>query len=354
MSEELHPAAHWSNSCMTVIKGMSGVFLILSLIYLAIAGANFAVLGAIFVDAEWAGTARAAAFGGVGFVSVLALSLVGMWAASTRSELHVMVYAGIAAAVAVIMLVEVATSCFGAASAAFGVGYINGFSLFTGVLAAVCCGLAASSVILGRRLAASGAVASWPTADELVAAVEGGVPAAAQGLQAPSDEAGFAAESRGGASAEEAPAPAAEPDGLPLDAAPLWDGAAGAAEPDPLEGDADADEGASEDDVEDDDEPLVGNHLAPAQVRSGSAEPEAEREEPAGAVAPEALAADVDTEATGMLRIDPGLIDRARAGRAVAAADVAADPLQDLDEPEDEDEDGEDVPFMGRHFKSSR
>ena len=94
--------------------------------------------------------------------------------------------------------------------------------------------------------------------------------------------------------------------------------------------------------------------LPPAQVRSGSAEPDAEREEPAGAVAPEALAADVDTEATGMLRIDPSLIDRARAGRAVAAADVAADPLQDLDEPEDEDDDGEDVPFMGRHFKSSR
>lgn len=354
MAEELHPTTHWSNSCMSVIKAMSVVFLILSLIYLAVAGANFAVLGAVFIDAEWAGTARAAAFGGVAFALVLALSLVGMWATSTRAELHAMIYTGLAAATAVLMVVEVVTGCFGARDAAFGIAYINGFSLFTGVLAAVCCGLAASSVILGRRLAASGAVASWPTADELVAAVEGGGPAVAQGLQAPSDEAGFAAESRGGASAEEAPAPAAEPDGLPLDVEPLWDEAAGAAEPDLLEGDADADEGASEDDVEDDDEPLVGNHLAPAQVRSGSAEPEAEREEPAGAVAPEALAADVDTEATGMLRIDPGLIDRARAGRAVSAADVVADPLQDLDEPEDEDDDGEDVPFMGRHFKSSR
>ena len=318
---------------MSVIKAMSVVFLILSLIYLAVAGANFAVLGAVFIDAEWAGTARAAAFGGVAFALVLALSLAGMLATSTRAELHAMIYTGLAAATAVLMVVEVVTGCFGARDAAFGIAYINGFSLFTGALAAVCCGLAASSVILGRRLAASGAVASWPTADELVAAVEGGAPAVAQGLQAPSDEAGFAAESSGGASAEEAPAPAAEPDGLPLDGASLWDGAAGAAEPDPLEGDADADEGASEDDAEDDDEPLVGSHLAPAQVRSGSAEPDAEREEPAGAVAPEALAADVDTEATGMLRIDPSLIDRARAGRAVAAADVAADPLQDLDEP---------------------
>ena len=60
MSDDIQPTTHWSNSCMTIIKVLSVVFLLLSLLFLAIAGANFAVLGAIFSDSEWEGTLRAA------------------------------------------------------------------------------------------------------------------------------------------------------------------------------------------------------------------------------------------------------------------------------------------------------
>lgn len=173
MSDDIQPTTHWSNSCMTIIKVLSVVFLLLSLLFLAIAGANFAVLGAIFSDPEWEGTLRAVIFGAVAFALVFALSLLGLWATSMRTELHTMMFTGVAAVVVVTMIIEVASGCFGASSAAFGIGYINGFCLFTGVLAAVSCGLGVSSIMSDRNLAASKAPTTWPSADELVAAVEG-------------------------------------------------------------------------------------------------------------------------------------------------------------------------------------
>lgn len=173
MSDDIQPTTHWSNSCMTIIKVLSVVFLLLSLLFLAIAGANFAVLGAIFSDPEWEGTLRAVIFGAVAFALVFALSLLGLWATSMRTELHTMMFTGVAAVVVVTMIIEVASGCFGASSVAFGIGYINGFCLFTGVLAAVSCGLGVSSIMSDRSLAASKAPTTWPSADELVAAVEG-------------------------------------------------------------------------------------------------------------------------------------------------------------------------------------
>lgn len=173
MSDDIQPTTHWSNSCMTIIKVLSVVFLLLSLLFLAIAGANFAVLGAIFSDPEWEGTLRAVIFGAVAFALVFALSLLGLWATSMRTELHTMMFTGVAAVVVVTMIIEVASGCFGASSAVFGIGYINGFCLFTGVLAAVSCGLGVSSIMSDRNLAASKAPTTWPSADELVAAVEG-------------------------------------------------------------------------------------------------------------------------------------------------------------------------------------
>ena len=153
MSDDIQPTTHWSNSCMTIIKVLSVVFLLLSLLFLAIAGANFAVLGAIFSDPEWEGTLRAVIFGAVAFALVFALSLLGLWATSMRTELHTMMFTGVAAVVVVTMIIEVASGCFGASSAAFGIGYINGFCLFTGVLAAVSCGLGVSSIMSDRNLA---------------------------------------------------------------------------------------------------------------------------------------------------------------------------------------------------------
>lgn len=365
MAEELHPTTHWSNSCMSVIKAMSVVFLILSLIYLAIAGANFAVLGAVFIDVEWAGTARAAVFGGIAFALVLALSLVGMWATSTRAELHAMVYTGLAAAATVLMVAEVATGCFGAQDAAFGVAYINGFSLFTGVLAAVCCGLAASSIVSNRRLALSGMELSWPSADELVAAV-GSAPVPADDLQpeapeadlmqpAPEAELFVAEETAEVEPAGEESLAVSEVDEVAVEVAPLTEEAPAEDAPAAFTQDeALADEDMPEDEEDEDDVPFVGNHVARA-----SEMPEPEPAQPLeDTPAPEPVAAPVpDADTTAMLRIDSRLVGEARAGRAFVETDVVLDPLQDLDEPDladDDDDDEDDVPFTGRHFKPAQ
>lgn len=283
MSDDIQPTTHWSNSCMTIIKVLSVVFLLLSLLFLAIAGANFAVLGAIFSDPEWEGTLRAVIFGAVAFALVFALSLLGLWATSMRTELHTMMFTGVAAVVVVTMIIEVASGCFGASSAAFGIGYINGFCLFTGVLAAVSCGLGVSSIMSDRNLAASKAPTTWPSADELVAAVEG------EGAAEGADEDVSAAD----------------------DAA-----ADDAAESEP------ADESLDQDLAE-------------------TAEPDNTDATP-------------DADSTGMLAIDSDMIAEARADREPASDAAPLDPLADLDEPELEDEDDDDVPFTGKHLRVTK
>lgn len=284
MSDDIQPTTHWSNSCMTIIKVLSVVFLLLSLLFLAIAGANFAVLGAIFSDPEWEGTLRAVIFGAVAFALVFALSLLGLWATSMRTELHTMMFIGVAAVVVVTMIIEVASGCFGASSAAFGIGYINGFCLFTGVLAAVSCGLGVSSIMSDRNLAASKAPTTWPSADELVAAVEG------------------------------------------------EDAAEGADEDAPAADDTAADDAAESEPADE----SLDQDLA-------------ETAEPVNTVTP-------DADSTGMLAIDSDMIAEARAGHEPASDAAPLDPLADLDEPEleDEDDDGDDVPFTGKHLRVTK
>lgn len=271
MSDDIQPTTHWSNSCMTIIKVLSVVFLLLSLLFLAIAGANFAVLGAIFSDPEWEGTLRAVIFGAVAFALVFALSLLGLWATSMRTELHTMMFTGVAAVVVVTMIIEVASGCFGASSAAFGIGYINGFCLFTGVLAAVSCGLGVSSIMSDRNLAASKAPTTWPSADELVAAVEGeGAEAAdvaadevAADVTDADSESAEAAEPDADTADTEATEAEAEADST--DESPnqdLADNTEPASDAAPLDPLADLDEPELEDEDDDEDDvPFTGKHL---------------------------------------------------------------------------------------------
>lgn len=282
MSDDIQPTTHWSNGCMTIIKVLSVVFLLLSLLFLAIAGANFAVLGAIFSDPEWEGTLRVVIFGAVAFALVFALSLLGLWATSMRTELHTMMFTGVAAVVVVTMIIEVASGCFGASSAAFGIGYINGFCLFTGVLAAVNCGLGVSSIMSDRNLAASKAPTTWPSADELVAAVGGEDASEGADGDAPAADDTAADEAAAVDAAESEPADEAaddaEPDNadavapdadstgmLAIDSDMIAEARAGrestpdAAPLDPL---ADLDEPELEDEDDDEDDvPFTGKHL---------------------------------------------------------------------------------------------
>lgn len=281
MSDDIQPTTHWSNSCMTIIKVLSVVFLLLSLLFLAIAGANFAVLGAIFSDPEWEGTLRAVIFGAVAFALVFALSLLGLWATSMRTELHTMMFAGVAAVVVVTMIIEVASGCFGASSAAFGIGYINGFCLFTGVLAAVSCGLGVSSIMSDRNLAASKVPTTWPSADELVAAVEGEDAAVGVDEDAPAADDTAADDAAESEPADEPLdqdlAETAEPDNtdatpdadstgmLAIDSDMIAEARAGhesASDAAPLDPLADLDEPELEDEDDDEDDvPFTGKHL---------------------------------------------------------------------------------------------
>lgn len=281
MLDDIQPTTHWSNSCMTIIKVLSVVFLLLSLLFLAIAGANFAVLGAIFSDPEWEGTLRAVIFGAVAFALVFALSLLGLWATSMRTELHTMMFTGVAAVVVVTMIIEVASGCFGASSAAFGIGYINGFCLFTGVLAAVSCGLGVSSIMSDRNLAASKAPTTWPSADELVAAVEGEDAAVGADEDAPAADDTAADDAAESEPADEPLdqdlAENAEPDNadatpdadstgmLAIDSDMIAEARAGhepASDAAPLDPLADLDEPELEDEDDDEDDvPFTGKHL---------------------------------------------------------------------------------------------
>lgn len=280
MSDDIQPTTHWSNSCMTIIKVISVVFLLLSLLFLAIAGANFAVLGAIFSDPEWEGTLRAVIFGAVAFALVFALSLLGLWATSMRTELHTMMFTGVAAVVVVTMIIEVASGCFGASSAAFGIGYINGFCLFTGVLAAVSCGLGVSSIMSDRNLAASKVPATWPSADELVAAVEGEDAAVGADEDAPAADDAAADDAAESEPADESldqdlaetaePVNTVTPDAdstgmLAIDSDMIAEARAGhepASDAAPLDPLADLDEPELEDEDDDEDDvPFTGKHL---------------------------------------------------------------------------------------------
>lgn len=166
----------WSDGCLTLLKVASGILLVASLIYLAVAGANYAVLGAVFFEGEQMGTVVTIVYALVMFVLALAAGLLGMRATYDPSKIISFCIVTIVMVIGV--LAGMASGNFGYPDSAFGGGIVGGLNLFFGVLALVSAGIGVfvvkpevlGSSTAGARTAASAAGADDEKADEADAA----------------------------------------------------------------------------------------------------------------------------------------------------------------------------------------
>lgn len=267
----------WSDSCLALVKAISIILLIACLVYLAVAGMNYAVLGAVFFEGEHAGTIVTIAYALVLFAMALATSLLGLRASYEPSRIDPFC---IAAGVLVAgVLAGVVSGNFGYPDSAFGSGLVGGLNLFFGVIALVGAGIGIFVIRPGVKPAAS-----RPDADAAAADSSEG-PDAAEGEADAADESGQAAVS---GEADDADGEAAS------------DGEADGAEP--------AGEEPAEDASEDD---AVADESADGETDEGVeevAEPtETEADEPEVADEPGPIAedeADMEPEPTGEPEVD--------------------------------------------------
>lgn len=157
----------WSDGCLTLLKVASGILLVASLIYLAVAGANYAVLGAVFFEREQMGTVVTIVYALVMFVLALAAGLLGMRATYDPSKIISFCIATIVMVIGV--LAGMASGNFGYPDSAFGGGIVGGLNLFFGVLALVSAGIGAFVVkpeVLGSSTSRKSAAASAADADD--------------------------------------------------------------------------------------------------------------------------------------------------------------------------------------------
>lgn len=157
----------WSDGCLTLLKVASGILLVASLIYLAVAGANYAVLGAVFFEGEQMGTVVTIVYALVMFVLALAAGLLGMRATYDPSKIISFCIAAIVMVIGV--LAGMASGNFGYPDSAFGGGIVGGLNLFFGVLALASAGIGVFVVkpeVLGSSTARKSPVASAADADD--------------------------------------------------------------------------------------------------------------------------------------------------------------------------------------------
>ena len=166
MPDTARSTIHWLRGCMILIKIASILFLLAGLLYLAIAGANFAVMGAIFFADEQTGTSMIVVYALALFALFFAAGLLGIWATGERVRLHTIIFIVVSALAAVAVFAGIGTGNFHAPESAFGNGIINGVNLFFGVLAAVTAGLGISAIVSENKLAQMGAGEEAEGADE--------------------------------------------------------------------------------------------------------------------------------------------------------------------------------------------
>lgn len=157
----------WSDGCLTLLKVASGILLVASLIYLAVAGANYAVLGAVFFESEQMGTVVTIVYALVMFVLALAAGLLGMRATYDPSKIISFCIAAIVMVIGV--LAGMASGNFGYPDSAFGGGIVGGLNLFFGVIALVSAGIGVFVVkpeVLGSSTSRKSAAASAADADD--------------------------------------------------------------------------------------------------------------------------------------------------------------------------------------------
>lgn len=148
-SADSSSSRRWSDACLALIKAASVAFILAGLVYLGIAGVNYAVLGAVYFESEQAGTVVVIVYALVLFALASAVGVVGMWSTYNRVRLKAL---SITACVFVIaILAGVVTANFGVRDSAFDNGIVFGMNLFFGVLALATGGLGVSAIVSDGR-----------------------------------------------------------------------------------------------------------------------------------------------------------------------------------------------------------
>ncbi len=148
-SADSSSSRRWSDACLALIKAASVAFILAGLVYLGIAGVNYAVLGAVYFESEQAGTVVVIVYALVLFALASAVAVVGMWSTYNRARLKAL---SITACVFVIaILAGVVTANFGVRDSAFDNGIVFGMNLFFGVLALATGGLGVSAIVSDGR-----------------------------------------------------------------------------------------------------------------------------------------------------------------------------------------------------------
>lgn len=110
---------HWLHVSMLAVKIVSFALICASMLYLAVAGANYAVLGAIFFDAEHQATVSVIGFSLVLFALTLASGILGIWAAGRRDNMSMLIFSGVSLVSVIVMIAGVSTSYFSDYDSAF-------------------------------------------------------------------------------------------------------------------------------------------------------------------------------------------------------------------------------------------
>lgn len=142
MSESMRRSSQWVDVCMIGAKIVSYMLIVVGMLHLVVAGANLAVLGAIFFDAERQGTATVVAYTGALFVLLLASGMLGVWSSNNRSRMHAIWSAAASLACLIVLVAGLSTGCFGIETAAFGttiVTAVNGIACFPVVMEIALC-----------------------------------------------------------------------------------------------------------------------------------------------------------------------------------------------------------------------
>lgn len=148
-SADSSSSRRWSDACLALIKAASVAFILAGLVYLGIAGVNYAVLGAVYFESEQAGTVVVIVYALVLFALASAVGVVGMWSTYNRARLKAL---SITACVFVIaILAGAVTANFGVRDSAFDNGIVFGMNLFFGVLALATGGLGVSAIVSDGR-----------------------------------------------------------------------------------------------------------------------------------------------------------------------------------------------------------
>lgn len=109
----------WLHVSMLAVKIVSFALICASMLYLAVAGANYAVLGAIFFDAEHQATVSVIGFSLVLFALTLASGILGIWAAGRRDNMSMLIFSGVSLVSVIVMIAGVSTSYFSDFDSAF-------------------------------------------------------------------------------------------------------------------------------------------------------------------------------------------------------------------------------------------